>query len=427
MGVGIGGGGFMGVALEQLPAPVQAAATTSTAGGTLPTASTYRYMVTAINANGETTPSNEQTVVTGAGATNSNTVNWAAVVGATGYKIYRTTAGGGPGTELLLTTVGLVITFVDTGALVPAGALPTVNTAADPNNYRAPTKYFPFLSEGLNYKQDTQWRRPIRQNVDNLGGVPGNVNTEGDIEMEALMDAAIYFHAAARCGIVKSGPVSSVYTYVCSPTPAATAVKTLSITIIRNGIAFGYTGCTVGTFKYSIDNGQLKATYSIIGSDEANQSVPTATYANQFQPFGAGEYSIEIPTATQVFDTDTFEISVEDNASAQFRLKNTGRGAQFVQFGERTVSVSTERDFLTRAEYDAYKALTSQAIMLKATKATGEVFQFDMPAAIKDTYEIALGGQGDLIRASINYMGVFDVGTQKSYTLTIKALESAPV
>jgi hypothetical protein len=50
-----------------------------------------------------------------------------------------------------------------------------------------------------------------------------------------------------------------------------------------------------------------------------------------------------------------------------------------------------------------------------------------MPAAIKDSYDIALGGQGDLIRASITYMGVFDVATQKSYTLTLKTLESAPL
>jgi hypothetical protein len=427
MVVGIGGGGYMGIALEQLAAPVQAAATTSTAGGTLPTASQYRYMVTAINANGETLPSNEQTVTTGAGGTNSNTVNWATVTGATGFKIYRTAAAGGTGTELLLTTVGLVTTFVDTGALVPAGALPTSNTAATPNTYAPPTKFFPFLSESLGYKQDTQWRRPIRQNVDNLGGVPGNVNTEGDIEMEALMDAAIYFHAVSRCSIVKTGPASSIYTYVCTPNPAATAVRTMSITIIRDGVVFGYTGCVVGTFKYSIDNGQLKATYSIVGSDETVQTLPTATYTNQLQPFGAGEYDIEIPTTTQVFDADGFEVTVEDNAAAQFRLKNTGRGAQFIQFGERNVTVTTERDFQNRTEYDAYKALTAQAIMLKAVKAAGEVFQFDMPAAIKDSYDISLGGQGDLIRASISYMGVFDITTQRSYQLTLKTLESVIV
>jgi len=423
---GIGGGGFMGIALEQLAPPVQTAPSTATSGGTL-AAGTWRYMITAINANGETLPSNEMSQVT-TGASSTVTVNWNAVVGATGYKVYRVLAvGGGTGTELLLTTLGNVLTYIDTGALTPAGALPTVNTAANPNTYYAPTKFFPFLTEGLSYKQDTQWRRPIRQNVDNLGGVPGNVNTEGDVEMEALMDVAPYFHAASRCGIVKSGPVSSIYTYVATPTAAGVATRTLSITIVRNGRVFGYTGCVVGTFKYSIDNGMLKATYSIIGSDEASQSLPAPTYTNQLQPFGAGEYDIEIPTATQVFDADTFEVSVEDNAAAQFRLKNTGRGAQFVQFGERNVTVSTERDFLSRTEYDAYKALTAQAIMLKAVKATGEVFQFDMPSAIKDTYEIALGGQGDLVRASINYMGTFDVATQKSYTLTMKTLESVPV
>jgi hypothetical protein len=50
-----------------------------------------------------------------------------------------------------------------------------------------------------------------------------------------------------------------------------------------------------------------------------------------------------------------------------------------------------------------------------------------MLASIKDTYEVALGGQGDLVRANVNYMGVLDTGTQRSYQLTMKTLENAPV
>src|SRR2546423_7258162 len=86
-----------------------------------------------------------------------------------------------------------------------------------PNTYVAPTKYFPITSESIGYKQDTVWRRPIRQNVDNLGGVPGNVHIEGDIEMEALMDAAIYFHRIGRTSLTKTGPVTLIYTYAFTP------------------------------------------------------------------------------------------------------------------------------------------------------------------------------------------------------------------
>jgi hypothetical protein len=292
-----------------------------------------------------------------------------------------------------------------------------------PNTYEAPDFFFPFLSESLGYKQDTQWRRPIRSNVDNLGGVPGNVNTEGDIEIEGLVEPMIYFHKISRATLVKSGTGVPDYTYTFTPNPAATASQTASFTIVRNGVAFGYTGCVVSSFKYSIDNGQLKATYTLRGSDEADESVPVPTYAGQAQVFGAGDYNIQIPTASQVFDMDTFEWTVEDNAEPQFRLRSGGnRGAQFMKYGERTVSLSTERDFQTRADYDAYKALTAQSITLDINKSTGEGVKVLMPVAVKDTYELGLSGQGDLIRGRVSYQGVFDNATSKAYELVLKSL-----
>lgn len=111
-----------------LQPPVQAAASTSTSGGTgLVAATTYYYVVTALNALGETLKSNEISILTGAGATNSNTVNWAAVTGATGYRIYR---GLDAGAESQYYTVGAVITYVDTGAAA-TNLMPTlVNTTA---------------------------------------------------------------------------------------------------------------------------------------------------------------------------------------------------------------------------------------------------------------------------------------------------------
>jgi len=290
-----------------------------------------------------------------------------------------------------------------------------------PNTYVAPAFYFPFLSEGLMHKQDTQWRRPIRTNVDNLGGVPGNVNTEGDIELEGLAEPLVYFHKASRATLVKTG-AAAPWTYTFTPNAAATALNTLSITIVRNGVVFGYTGCVVSSFKYTIDNGMLKATMSIVGSDEAVQSLPSPVYAGQAQVFGAGDYTMEVPTASQVFDMDSFELSIEDNAEPQFRLRSGGqRGAQFMKYGERTVTLSTERDFQTRADYDAYKALTAQSITLKCDKTTGEQVKFTLPVAVKDSYELALSGQGELIRGSISYQGVFDIATSKAYELVIKS------
>lgn len=104
--------------------PVIGTVTSSGTGGVLG-AATYGYKVTAVNANGETTPSAEATVTVASGSTNENTVNWTASTGATGYKIYGRTSGG---PWKFIAQVGAVTTYVDTGVIVPTYAPPTANT-----------------------------------------------------------------------------------------------------------------------------------------------------------------------------------------------------------------------------------------------------------------------------------------------------------
>lgn len=421
MPVGIGAAGILGIAVEQLSPPVQSVVTTSTSGGTLPTASTYRYLVTATNANGETTVSNEQSVTTGAGSTNSNTVSWTAVTGAVNYKVYRTAAGGATMTELFLATVvAPTVTYLDTGSVTPAGAFPTTNTAVDPGTYYPPTKFYPFKSENITVQNETIWRRPIRQSADIIGAVAGNYHPEGDIEGEALEDCVLYFLWASRTLIVKTGSAPN-FTYTITPTSAAIPNKTLSITIVRNGIVFGYTGIVSSSFMFGIEDGLLTFRASTKGRDEAVQTIPTATWPSTV-PFGAGSYSIEIPTGSAVLDTDTFEWTVEDNAEVAFRLKNTGRGAAFINYGERASTMTMERDFTSRTDYDAFKAVTSQSVTLAASKGSNNQITMLAPVAIKDTYEVGLSGQGDLVRAQITYQNVID-GTGKSWQITIKTQE----
>ena len=111
-----------------LSAPTQTTASTSTAGGTGLAASTaYYYVITAESGSGETTKSNEESVTTGAGSTNSNTVHFTLPTGATGGKVYRGTAAG---LENVYYTVGPGATsFVDTGAAATSGSPPTTNSA----------------------------------------------------------------------------------------------------------------------------------------------------------------------------------------------------------------------------------------------------------------------------------------------------------
>jgi hypothetical protein len=266
--------------------------------------------------------------------------------------------------------------------------------------YLAPTKFFPMVSESLNYTQDTQWRKVLRGQVDPFGAIPGNAHTEGDFSLEALDDVVPYFLDAARGTLVKSGTGPFVYTF--TPNANAIPAKTLSLTVVRNGIVFGYTGVVVGSYTFTVNNGELMFNCSLVGADEAVQSAPTPTWPTSV-PYATGMYSFEIPTATPVTDADTFEFQVDDNATPQYRLRSGGfRGATFVSFGDRSSSIKTERDFVTRTEYDAYKALTSQALKFSAVNGTASIV-INATTAIKDTYQVNEGGPGDLVRAGLSY------------------------
>lgn len=105
------------VSPNMLPIGVATAVNAAT-GGTLAAAS-YAYSVTAVNSSGETISSTGATVVVAAGTTNSVTVGWGAVVGATQYRIYGRTAGS----QLYIGT-STTLSFLDTGAITPAGATP---------------------------------------------------------------------------------------------------------------------------------------------------------------------------------------------------------------------------------------------------------------------------------------------------------------
>lgn len=101
-------------------APVLTYASTASTGGTLPDSTTYFYRVSAImEAGSDGTTYETLAVAQGAGqavssgtATNTVTITWTAVPGATGYRVY----GRLTGAAKLIATLGNVLTFTDTGA-----------------------------------------------------------------------------------------------------------------------------------------------------------------------------------------------------------------------------------------------------------------------------------------------------------------------
>lgn len=113
-----------------LPAPASLSAAAAITGGTL-AAGAYRYRITALNASGESLASQSTTATVASGTTGSVVLNWyndPNLTGITGFKLYWSAAGGAFNTELLLATLGTVVTYTDNGSVTPSGALPTTNT-----------------------------------------------------------------------------------------------------------------------------------------------------------------------------------------------------------------------------------------------------------------------------------------------------------
>jgi hypothetical protein len=302
---------------------------------------------------------------------------------------------------------------------IGAGGLLGVAIEVTAGTYVAPTKFIPIESESLNWVQDTTFRRPIRQSADNIGAVLGDGHVEGDISMEALEDCILYFLYAARTTVVKTGAGPN-YTYTITGSAAALPAKTLSITVVRNGQVFGYTGCAVASFTITIEDNMLKFSCTLRGRTEASAASPTPTWPTT-APFGAGTYDLQVAGAS-IADADSFSFEVDDSGDAQMRLRST-RGAAFISYGERTVTISMDRDFETRAEYDSFKSLTAQIVQMTATKSANNKVTVNVPVGVREAYEVNLGGQGDLIRVSNAWTAVIDA-TGNAYTVTVLSQEN---
>lgn len=140
-------------AVAAIGTPVLTLGTTSTTGGTL-AAGTYYWKLTAINASGgETVGSNEVTATT-TGSTSSQPLSWVAITGATGYKLYRGTVAGAE--NVLVTTLGTVTSYTDTGSPGTAGTVPSTGSTGSKGNQlkvtatSAPTPHNAWVFEIIN-------------------------------------------------------------------------------------------------------------------------------------------------------------------------------------------------------------------------------------------------------------------------------------
>src|SRR2546422_315368 len=126
MAGGYGLSSLGGATLSSMSAPTLNTPTL-VSGGSLTSGVAYYWKASAVNAAGETVGSNEVTV-TPSGANLSASVSWAAVTGATSYRLFRSTVSGTYGATSLVATGITALSYTDTGAGLSSGTLLTVAT-----------------------------------------------------------------------------------------------------------------------------------------------------------------------------------------------------------------------------------------------------------------------------------------------------------
>ncbi len=308
--------------------------------------------------------------------------------------------------------------------------------------YVAPTIFVPVLSESIEYTEEKYLSEQIRQQSIHTEAKPSYYHVEGDIEMEVDPELIVYFLYASRHVITKTG-AATPWTYTFAPSSAGTAStgagtttpKTLSITIVRNGEVFGYTGCTVGGYEFSIDtdSGILMATLNIMGLSEAVASDPTEAWVAP-KLYGADAHTLKLDTAGTApgfaaaadVNHNGITFSVNFNAEAQNRIRND-RSASYISYGITEGTISAEIDFLTRADYDNFKATNKRAIRVSSLTggatlaAATHGFEMQANNYFFNSYSIPLEGMGDLVAADTEGR-MLGIAGGDAYKLTVKTV-----
>lgn len=280
--------------------------------------------------------------------------------------------------------------------------------------------WVPILSESLHYTEDKYYSEQIRQQTIDSDVSPSYYHIEGDITMEVDVNYMPYFLHASRHTITKTGAVAPfTYKYVPSQAGSATTAasgnvsRSASMTVLRNGIGFGYGGCIVNSWEFTIEGGVLRVTMGILGCNEQTPGALGTPAWIDPALFGADAHSIYVaasgtaPTFGAVSnDFNGYTFNSNFNGSAQNRII-ANRAATYIAYGKTEATYNTELDFISKAEYDNFKASTTRAIREESLRGGAtftlapQAIRIDVNRSTYDAYDINLGGIGDLIMAGV--------------------------
>jgi hypothetical protein len=233
-----------------------------------------------------------------------------------------------------------------------------------------------------------------------------------------------YFMYSSRHTVTKTG-ATAPYTYKAVPNQTASlGARTLALTILRNNVAWGYAGCCVGQYEFTIEDGVLRCTLGMLGTGETEPATGPFTPA-WINPdlYGADAHAIfvasdfgPVPTfGAASVDFNGITLTMNHNAAAQNRIVKN-RAASYISFGETEVSFSTELDFVNDTEYNNFKNTTQRGMKLESTQgpnafatATDGV-KLQLNRFAYETYDVDLPAMGDLVQAAVTGRGLATAG-----------------
>jgi Phage tail tube protein len=294
----------------------------------------------------------------------------------------------------------------------------------------AGTIWIPIISENLHYVEDKYYSEAIRQQTIDNDVKSSYYHVEGDIVAEVDTNWLPYMLYCSRHLITKTG-AADPFKYDFIPSSAGSTstassgavARTASITVTRNGIGFGYAGCNVNNWEFTIENGVLRVTMGILGVSETTPGGLGTPAWLAPELFGADAHSVFVaasgvsPTfGAASTDFNGFTATFNYNAAAQNRIV-ANRGASYVSFGKTEAGYTTELDFISKTEYDNFKAATTRAVRLESVRPSGSTFatateavQITFNRSAYDSYDVGLGGIGDLIMAATTGHGLAQTG-----------------
>lgn len=311
----------------------------------------------------------------------------------------------------------------------------TSGTYQDPAT--AGTIFIPILEEGFTYREDKYYSPQIRQTTIVSDVAQSYYHVEGDVRMEIDPNFIPYIYYCSRHTITKTGAGPYVYKFV--PSNVASVVsgvgataRTASVTFLRNGIGFGYSGCVFGGYELTIDNGVLVGTFNMLGlSEQTPGALGTPVWVDPHL-FGAAAHSVYVaasgtaPTfVTADVNFNGFTFTANFNAAAQNRIV-PDRAATYISFGETEATYTTELDFVDKTEYNNMLSNTTRAIRLESLRggvsfaAATEAHRITVDRSSYDTYDVSLGGMGDLIMAGVTGR-VIGIAGGDAYSIEVKS------